>query len=76
MNATYLGQIFIKETGMKFSEYLMAYRMQVARERILNTDEKISAIAAGVGYSNLNYFYQHFHGYYQLTPSEIRQGSE
>ena len=23
MNATYLGQIFIKETGMKFSEYLM-----------------------------------------------------
>lgn len=76
MNATYLGQIFIKETGMKFSEYLMAYRMQVAKERILNTDEKISAIAAGVGYSNLNYFYQHFHGYYKLTPSEMRQGSQ
>ena len=76
MNATYLGQIFIRETGMKFSEYLMAYRMQVARVRILNTDEKISAIAAGVGYSNLNYFYQHFHGYYRQTPSEIRQGSE
>ena len=76
MNATYLGQIFIRETGMKFSEYLMAYRMQMARERILNTDEKISAIAAGVGYSNLNYFYQHFHGYYRQTPSEIRQGSE
>ncbi len=75
MNATYLGQIFIRETGMKFSEYLMAYRMQVAKERILNTDEKISAIAAGVGYSNLNYFYQHFHGYYQLTPSEIRQSN-
>ena len=75
MNATYLGQIFIRETGMKFSEYLMAYRMQVAKERILNTDEKISAIAAGVGYSNLNYFYQHFHGYYQRTPSEIRQSN-
>ncbi len=27
MNATYLGQIFIKETDMKFSEYLMAMRM-------------------------------------------------
>ena len=35
-----------------------------------------AAIAAGVGYSNLNYFYQHFHGYYRQTPSEIRQGSE
>ena len=74
MNATYLGQIFIRETGMKFSEYLMAYRMYVARDRILNTEEKISAIALQVGYSNLNYFYQHFHGYYEITPSEMRTG--
>lgn len=74
MNATYLGQIFIKETGMKFSEYLMAYRMYVARDRILNTDEKISAVAADVGYSNMNYFYQHFHNYYNITPSEMRTG--
>lgn len=74
MNATYLGQIFIKETGMKFSEYLMAYRMYVARDRILNTDEKISVIAADVGYSNMNYFYQHFHNYYNITPSEMRTG--
>lgn len=74
MNATYLGQIFIRETGMKFSEYLMAYRMYVARDWILNTEEKISAIALQVGYSNLNYFYQHFHGYYEITPSEMRTG--
>lgn len=74
MNATYLGQIFIKETNIKFSEYLMAYRMNVARERILNTDDKISAIAADVGYSNMNYFYQHFHNYYDITPSEMRAG--
>ncbi|PWM33899.1 MAG: DNA-binding response regulator [Clostridiales bacterium] len=74
MNATYLGQIFIKETGMKFSEYLMAYRMHVARGQIVNTDEKISAIAADVGYSNMNYFYQHFHGFYGITPSEMRAG--
>ena len=72
MNATYLGQIFIKETDMKFSEYLMAYRMYVARQKILNTYEKISAIAADVGYSNMNYFYQHFHNYYNITPSEMR----
>ena len=74
MNATYLGQIFIKETDMKFSEYLMAYRMYVARERILNTDDKISSVAAEVGYSNMNYFYQHFHNYYDSTPSEMRAG--
>lgn len=74
MNATYLGQIFIKETGLKFSEYLMAYRMCVARNRILNSDDKISVIADDVGYTNMNYFYQHFHTYYGITPSEMRSG--
>lgn len=73
MNATYLGQIFIKETNVKFSEYLMNYRMLVAREHILNSNDKISAIAWEVGYSNMNYFYQHFHNYFQKTPSEMRE---
>lgn len=73
MNATYLGQIFIKETGMKFSEYLMYYRLTVAKERILHTDDKIASIAAEAGYPNMNYFYQHFHGYYHMTPSQMRE---
>lgn len=74
MNSTYLGQIFIKETGVKFSEYLMCYRLTMAKEKILNTDAKIASIASEVGYSNMNYFYQQFHQYYQMTPSEMRQG--
>ncbi len=75
MNPTYLGQIFIKETGMKFSEYLMAYRMSVAKDKILNTDEKVSVVAAEVGYTNMNYFYQHFQGFYHITPSGMRTGN-
>lgn len=77
MNSTYLGQIFIKETGMKFSEYLMCYRLFMAREHIINSDEKIAVIAASVGYTNMNYFYQQFNQYYHTTPSEMRiRGSE
>lgn len=77
MNSTYLGQIFIKETGMKFSEYLMCYRLFMAREQIINSDEKIAVIAASVGYTNMNYFYQQFNQYYHTTPSEMRiRGSE
>lgn len=74
MNSTYLGQIFIKETNMKFSEYLMGYRMYVARCRILDTDNKISEVADEVGYSNMNYFYQHFHNYYGIAPLKMRMG--
>jgi two-component system response regulator YesN len=73
MNSTYLGQIFLKETHMKFSEYLMVYRLQCSRDKILNTDEKISQIASSVGFSNPNYFYSCFHDYFNLSPMSFRQ---
>ncbi|QHT58555.1 response regulator [Paenibacillus lycopersici] len=73
MNGTYLGQLFLKETQMKFSEYLMAYRMLRARERIQSTDEKIVSIALSVGYPNLNYFYSHFHAFFDKSPSDMRR---
>ncbi|MEK4355651.1 helix-turn-helix domain-containing protein [Paenibacillus sp. FSL M7-1455] len=75
MNSTYLGQLFLKEAHMKFSEYLMAYRMLHARELILTTSEKISSIALSVGYPNLNYFYTHFQSYFGKSPSEMRKKS-
>ena len=74
MNPTYLGQIFIKETGMKFTEYLMSYRMHVGRCRIMDTDSKISEVASEIGYTNMNYFYQHFHNYYGISPLKMRMG--
>lgn len=73
MNSTYLGQIFLKETHMKFSEYLLVYRMLRARDMILSTDEKISYIACAVGFSNLNYFYTRFHDYFNLSPMDLRE---
>jgi YesN/AraC family two-component response regulator len=72
MNSTYLGQLFLKESGLKFSEYLMAYRMLLAQERIQSTDEKISSIALSVGYNNLNYFYTHFQSFFGKSPSDLR----
>lgn len=73
MNSTYLGQLFIKDTGIKFSEYLMQYRMKKARELIESTQDKISCIATEVGYNNLNYFYTHFQSCYQESPLDFRK---
>ncbi|WP_053375196.1 response regulator transcription factor [Paenibacillus sp. FJAT-27812] len=72
MNSTYLGQLFLKESEMKFSEYLMGYRMLLAQERIQSSDEKISSVALSVGYNNLNYFYTHFHSFFGKSPSDLR----
>lgn len=75
MNSTYLGQIFLKETHMKFSEYLMVYRLQRVHDRIVGTDEKIACIARSAGFSNPNYFYSCFHDYFDLSPMDLRESS-
>ncbi len=72
MSSKYIGRVFLKETGMKFSEYLMSYRMLEAKKRIIHTREKISVIAASVGYVQMNNFYIHFKNYFGVSPSALR----
>lgn len=72
MSSKYIGRIFLKDTGMRFTEYLMAYRMLEAKHRIVSTNEKISVIAGLVGYSQLNNFYIHFRNYFGVSPSSMR----
>lgn len=73
MSSKYIGRIFLRDTGMKFTDYLMAYRMLEAKRLIVNTQEKISVIAGMVGYSQLNNFYTHFRSYFGFSPSALRQ---
>ncbi len=72
MSSKYIGRVFLKDTGMKFSEYLMSYRMLEAKKLIVGTQEKISVIAGLVGYVQLNNFYIHFKNYYGVSPSALR----
>ena len=72
MSGKYIGRIFLRDTGIKFSEYLMAYRMLEARKLIAGTQEKISVIAGMVGYVQLNNFYIHFRNYFGVSPSALR----
>jgi YesN/AraC family two-component response regulator len=73
MNSAYLGQSFLKETKLKFSEYLMIYRLQKAHELILGSNDKIQYIAKQVGFTNLNYFYIQFRLYYGISPTDLRK---
>lgn len=72
MSNKYIGRIFLRDTGMRFTEYLMAYRMLEAKRLIITTGEKISVIAGLVGYSQLNNFYIHFRNYFGVSPSSLR----
>lgn len=59
----YLSNLFAKETGMTFSNYLKKIRMEKAKELILNTDMKIYEVACSVGYPDQKYFSKVFKEY-------------
>ena len=73
MNSKYLGRVFLRDTGMRLSEYMTACRMEQARRLLVGTQEKISVIAHAVGYSQSNRFYVHFKAYFGVSPGELRR---
>lgn len=69
---SYFSSIFKKEMGKSFISYLTDYRMDVAAELILNTDEKSYTIAERVGYQDANYFSYVFKKKFGVSPSKYR----
>jgi two-component system response regulator YesN len=72
MNTAYLGQIFQKEVGCSFSQYLSNFKNSKARELILNTNMRISDIASAVGYVDSSYFFRKFKQCYGVSPAALR----
>ena len=69
---SYFSSVFKKETGKPFITYLTDYRMDIAAEMILNTDEKSYTIAEKVGYLDANYFSYVFKKKFGVSPSKYR----
>lgn len=73
INAIYLGQLFQRETGILFSDYINNFRVNKAKDLLVSTSLKASEIGDLVGYSNKNYFYRKFKDLVGITPSEWRK---
>lgn len=73
MNASYLGQIFQKEMGCTFAQYLSNTKNGIAKDLILNTNMRINDIAAKVGYADTSYFYRKFKQCYGVSPASLRE---
>ena len=68
----YLRALFKKETGMTFVEYLTEKRMERARELLKNSERKIGAVAALVGYKDSKYFSNTFKKASGMSPTEYQ----
>lgn len=71
----YLSRLFKKATGKSLSQYIRQYRMEKARELLLQTNKKVIQIGIDVGYSNYSYFCQSFREYFGISPEKYRQGN-
>lgn len=77
MNADYLGKLFKKETGEKFSNFVMKLRVEKAVERIETIgDVKVFELAEMFGFGdNPQYFSQVFKKYTGRSPSDYRKST-
>jgi two-component system response regulator YesN len=75
MNPDYIGKIFKKETGEKFTNYVLRYRMGKALE-LLKQDSSctVSSLAEKTGFgANWPYFSKVFKKYTGFSPSEYKK---
>lgn len=72
MNPSYLSQFFKKNTGMKFSDYIMQVRMEKSRQLLQELDLKVYNISDMVGYSDPQNFTRAFKRYWGNPPEYYR----
>lgn len=68
----YLSSIFKKEFGMTFSEYVMGYRLQMAKKWLVETEMTIKEIAERLQYQNPQNFIRSFRKKEHVTPGAYR----
>jgi two-component system response regulator YesN len=72
INTSYLGQLFKKEVGKSFAEYINQYRIKKAIEYLKDTNMKVYEICEEVGFTNYQYFVKIFKKYTGSTPSDYK----
>lgn len=72
ISSSYLSTIFKSETGYSINEYLTAYRLQLAKKLLRDTDLKMYEISERIGIPDMYYFSSVFKKNIGVSPSEYR----
>jgi len=63
----------LERTGLHFRDLTSRVRMETARERVVETDMPLAAVAEAAGYANPFSFSRAFRKHFGKAPSEIRK---
>ena len=69
----YFGNLFKREVGVSFADYLNTVRLEHARQLLLNGDSLTYEVASASGYSNVSYFCSQFKNRFGLSPKQFRE---
>jgi AraC family transcriptional activator of pobA len=72
LSANYFGDLIKKETGKTAQEYIHFKLMNIAKEKIFDTQKSVSEIAYELGFKYPQHFSRSFKQYVGYTPNEYR----
>ena len=72
-NASYLSRLFKQIQKETISDYILHKRMNLAKELLANSNEKIQDIAAKTGYISAHSFTRAFRNEIGISPTEYRE---
>lgn len=72
MPPSQFSQLFREKIGMTFTDYVITFRMEKAKEMLVSSDMKISDIAERLRYNNSQNFIRTFKQFTGITPGEYR----
>lgn len=71
----YLSHVFKKVTGFSYKDYLIRYRLSIAKDFLVNSTMAITEICTACGYNNINHFTRIFKMYEGITPTQYRRNT-
>ncbi|PLR95871.1 response regulator transcription factor [Bacillus sp. T33-2] len=72
-NANYLSRLFSEEVGLSFSEFLLSYRVEMAKQLLArNRQWSVQQIAEKCGFSSQHHLSSAFKKFTQCSPTEYR----
>lgn len=75
VNNTYLSHSFKTDMGRSFVDYVLHYKMQMAKMMLAYTDMPVSDIAFRLGYDDFKYMSKLFKNQTGFTPSDYRKNN-
>lgn len=72
LSPSYFSNLFVRHTGLSYTDYMIKVRIDKAKELLKQTDLKVHEIAEMVGYPNCVYFIRLFKKAVGETPGEYK----